>query len=182
MYSLFNLRFQFVTNEGIICNHQSHQSESVNILIALRNEEKKKKKLCGRYSSYCPRSSTVQSDKVPLTFRRSGGKNAQKNGVLDQRAQLRREKKRACWFLHFHCLCLAFCPLNALDILRRRSKARERDVGVEVQCRLEQGLAEETCAVFAVVSSADRRYRWVSVLKSVRVEFNDPTINRKCDI
>lgn len=68
--------------------------------------------------------------------------------VLDQRAQ--RQRGKGLLALHFLCLCLAICPLNALDILWRRSKAQERDVGRMWVSRYNVGKSKASQREYAV--------------------------------
>lgn len=74
-----------------------------------------------------------------------------------------RSVKRA---LHSLCLCLAACPLNALDIFCRRSKAQERDVAARG--------CEATMWSRARPSSAEIRSDvWFCLVFSRRVLFAD---------
>lgn len=73
-------------------------------------------------------------------------KHAKSRNVLDQRAQLQREQG----FLALHFFFVAFCPLNVLDILRRRSKAQERDVACMWVSRYNVGWSKASQREYAV--------------------------------
>lgn len=161
----------FVVDQGLIHSNQSYKRHLLNILIG--PEKLCFKQLCSRYQStstvlihpsaaatVAARIKNESAAKVPLTFFTSREKNNMqevKKRIGSERTAAARKKGSLA--LHFLCLCLAFCLLNTLDILRRRSKAQERDVGCMWVSRYNVGQSKALQREYAVWRRICLRHR-----------------------